>query len=561
MLTARQFILLGMLASVACLGYFWMLDRILFSSAFFAPIFRFLLIGYDAQTAWLSVAVCFLAVAWKGTASILYLIDWTARKPVWIAAASTVAIALASTFVYHDYPFSMDEYAAFFQAKIFAAGQLTARLPASVVDWLVWPHFNGMFLVASRTTGQAVESYWPGFALLLAPFEFLGAPWLCNPLLAGMAVYLVYRITLDITGDKRAAGWAMLFTLASSTFLANAISYYSMQAHLTANLLFAWLLLTPTSKRALAAGLVGSLALLLNNPFPHTLFALPWLAAMAAEKTQRRYLPAVMLGYLPGISLGFAWLWLRMNIVATDHGLLARSSGWFTAFTLPGPVLLDMRAASVAKMWIWAIPCLFLLALLGYTRYRAHRAVRLLGQSAALTFIGYLFVGFDQGHGWGYRYFHSAWGTIPALAACAMAGASAPQPRLISFVGAASVLSLVVLVPFQMNQIDRIISQHLAQIPRPQGPGNTVYFLRPYGGFYLGDMIQIDPLLRDRNLLLASRGPDLDAALIRENWPDAIMKGHGRWGQEWYLGDSDQRRSTNGPDGGKHFLLGFEPIR
>jgi len=31
---------------------------------------------------------------------------------------------------------------------------------------------------------QAIEYYWPGFALLLAPFEFLKVPWLCNASLA-----------------------------------------------------------------------------------------------------------------------------------------------------------------------------------------------------------------------------------------------------------------------------------------------------------------------------------------------------------------------------------------
>ena len=60
------------------------------------------------------------------------------------------------------------------------------------------------------------------------------------------AISLIYWITQEITGDRRAAGWALLFTVASGGFVANAISYYSMQAHLTANLLFVALLLKPT---------------------------------------------------------------------------------------------------------------------------------------------------------------------------------------------------------------------------------------------------------------------------------------------------------------------------
>ena len=51
----------GMLLSMVCLAYFYALDRVLFSSAHFSPIFRLLLTVYDLKTAWLAVAICFLA--------------------------------------------------------------------------------------------------------------------------------------------------------------------------------------------------------------------------------------------------------------------------------------------------------------------------------------------------------------------------------------------------------------------------------------------------------------------------------------------------------------------
>ena len=77
-----------------------------------------------------------------------------------------------------------------------------------------------------------------------------------------------------------------------------------MQAHLTANLAFVALLLEPTAYRALGAGLVGSLALILHNPVPHALFAAPWIVAMAMDRDQRRYYVPLMLGYLPGVAVG-----------------------------------------------------------------------------------------------------------------------------------------------------------------------------------------------------------------------------------------------------------------
>ncbi len=539
-LNRRQFILLAILASVGSLGYFHLLDRAIFSSKHFAPIFRVLLTVHDAKTAWLSAAVCFLAALWHWPNPFLALVDWLSGHVYVVVAASVAVLSLGSIFAYRSHPFSMDEYAAVFQSKIFASGHLYAQLPPSVVDWLVMPGFNGPFLIASRVTGKAIESYWPGFALLLAPFELLGVPWLCNSLLAGLALYLVYRITAHITGDQRAAGWAMLFTLGSGAFAANAISYYSMQAHLTANLLFAWLLIKPSPRRALAAGLVGSWALVLHNPFPHSLFAAPWILAMAWEKNQRHYLVPLIVGYLPGLAVGLGWLWLRADIAPVAHNISAVSGVGRGVFVLPDSVLIDMRVASIAKMWIWAVPGLFLLALLGCVRERRNHTVRILTQSAALTFIGYLFVRLDQGHGWGYRYFHSAWGVVPILGGCAMVGN--PNGRLASFAGATAILSLLVILPFQLWQIEGIIAQHLSQIPPPRRPGSNVYFIQPGGGWYMSDMAQIDPQLRGQDLLLASRGTNLDSELVRQNWPNAVKVGDDVLAQQWYLGPVDQRR-------------------
>src|SRR5450432_3085723 len=93
--------------------------------------------------------------------------------------------------------------------------------------------------------------------------------------------------------------------------------------------------------------------------------------------------------------------------------------------------------------------------------------------------------------------------------------------RIISFAGASAILGLLFLIPFQMSQIDQSITQHLAQLGPPRRPGNNVYFIHPLGGYYLADMIQADPLLRNQDLLLVSHGTVLDTQLIQRNWPDA----------------------------------------
>jgi hypothetical protein len=536
----------AVLISAAGAAYFLALDRVLVSSAHFSPIFRYLLTAHDARTAWLGLAICVLAALWNRPEPMVKVVDFFAKHVLATALASVALLGIGALVVYRDYPFSMDEYTAVFQAKIFASGRMYAQLPPQLIDWLVVKGFNGEFLVGSAETGRIIGLYWPGFALLLAPFEYLNVPWLCNACLAGISIYLIHWITREITGERRAAGWAVLFTIASGAFTADALSYYSMQAHLTANLLFVALLLKPTPWRTAGAGLVGSLALILHNPFPHALFAAPWIIAHALERERRRFLAPLLLGYLPGVAAAVAWLMFRADIASDVRGASVLSGAAGGVFTWPDGLVLNMRAAALVKLWLWGPPGLFLLALLGSVRARGNRDVRLLAQSAVLTFTAYLFVRFDQGHGWGYRYFHSAWGTIPILGACALTAQTRVRPRLVAFAGAAAILNLAIVLPFQLHQINAIIGEHLAQLPPPRRPGNNVYFIHPRGGFYVADMVQIDPLLRDRDLLLVSRGAELDAGLIRQNWPGALEIAAGGAADQWYLGPDDKRVSIPG---------------
>jgi hypothetical protein len=531
----RTVIFAALLGSLLALGYFYTPERML-STRHMSPIFRHLLLADDARTAWLTLSVCVLAACWRYPAPILRLVDGIGRHAMAVVAGAIVLLALGTVFVYHDTAFAMDEYAEVFQAKVFAAGQLTARLPPSVIDWLVPRGFNGAFLIASRHTGAAIEVFWPGFSFLLGVFTALDVPWLCNPCLAGLAIFLIHRITLELTGDRRAAAWSILFTVGCGAFAAYGMSYYAMQARLTTDLLFVWLLLKPSTSRCLAAGVVGSVALIVHSPYPHVLFAAPWLIGMARSAEHRKFLLSLLLGYLPLVLIvGAGWEHLRSTIAADNAADLNPVKILNGAVAFPDIGMFDMRVAALVKLWIWAAPCVFVLAVLGRVRYAGDYRVRLLTQSTVLTFLGYIFVIFDQGHGWGYRYFHSAWGIAPILAGCAMAERHPLPPRLAAFAGAAAVLNLLLVVPYQMMQIDEVIARHSAQLPAPRRPGSNVYFIRAAPGFYLADLVQIDPRLRGPDLMLFSRGRDLDAALRRQNWPDATLIDRAPGIEEWHV--------------------------
>ena len=142
------------------------------------------------------------------------------------------------------------------------------------------------------------------------------------------------------------------------------------------------------------------------------------------------------------------------------------------------------------------------------------------------------------------------------LAACAMTGRPESNNRLAAFAGAAAILNLVLVLPLQMAQIDRIITRHSAQLPPPRRPGNNVYFVRD-GGFYRADLIQSDPLIRADDLILFSAGDVLDAELVLQNWPTAVLVERGLGVEEWNLGPTDQRQISKDLPGIKRFVFSY----
>ena len=134
-----------------------------------APIFRrFLACCLKRMTsgkvAWLALAVCLLGILWSRPEPVLRFVDFIGQHPKVIALAVSAALAIGALIIYHAYPLSMDEYAAVFQSKLFASGNLAAQVPPNLVDWLVVRGFNGSFLIASDADrpSHCQAAYWPG---------------------------------------------------------------------------------------------------------------------------------------------------------------------------------------------------------------------------------------------------------------------------------------------------------------------------------------------------------------------------------------------------------------
>jgi hypothetical protein len=464
-----------------------------------------------------------LALAAPGTrSSIIRLATWAGEHPGTVAMVAFVCLALGARFVYLRHPFSMDEYAPTMQAHAFAQGQLEAFYPPALLDPIL--PFRGSFMVVDPKTGGAISSYyWPGLALLQTPFVRLGLDWCLNPAFGALSLLMMHKLASEAVGQRTAGGWAMLAALASPQFTINAMSYYAMPGELALNLLYLWLLLRPNKKSAFAAGLIGGLTLILRNPFSHALMGLPCLLWLAWRRDRWPRLICVLLGYVPlGLGLGISW-WIWKNgygeghlaMVGADHpgfaaGIIAALQKWVA---LPSGTLLLARWYAAWKTWIWACPGLLLA--LGVARQRS-TGERLLIISFALTFLFYMFVPADQGHGWGYRYLHSAWGGLPIVAGLWLAGANDSLRRW----GANMILAGMFATPAFLWQTHATIKHDLSYRLTTPDSGNWIVFVVADSGLYRIDLVQ-NPPGPYHTRYLVSQGKEKDSALMARYFPGA----------------------------------------
>jgi hypothetical protein len=511
----------------------------------FSRVFGVLLHLDLAYLPWFVAATLLALVIGSRARRLVLVIESFSKRPWLTALVTMLPLAALAPIIYQAHPLAMDEYAAHFQSQVFAAGKLTGHFPPEWMSRLVPPWFQGAFLVVSPITGDVASVYWPSFALLMAPFSRFDLGWLCNPVLTAISVAaLMLTMRRLLPSTPEATGWAAVFALASPVFLALGVSYYAMTALMLANLIYIWGFLSPRPATLFWSGVVGSIALTLHNPLPHLLFALPWIFWLIRKRGWGRDVLALLAGYLPlTLLLGIGWLVLRGQIAGSAGAVhetepLAMLLGLAVrVFVLPDWGVFLMRTAGFAKLWLWAMPGLVVLAALGWWQGRRDPYVSLLAQSALLTFVGYLFVPFDQGHGWGYRYFHSAWLVLPLLAARYVAGPDLEQRETVKpFAAALVVFSLLLVIPLYLLGTRQFVTQLVEQLPPATAAGPLrLTFVYPDQGFYSSDLVQNDPFLRGDDVRMLGDNPASDAQFAKSLSPEAIEVARAPAGIMWQI--------------------------
>ena len=509
------------------------------------PIFPYLFSIQDRFSAciYLALFICAGALAYMVKAAFqIKFIDHLSRNPRPFLLFIFLILILGAHFIYGEYPLCMDEYAPYFQAQLFTKGHLTTNLPPPIAERIAFQ----AFIKGSIASGKLYSAYWPGFALLLTPFMLLGVPWLCNPVITVLSLWFVWRVTGQVTRNKNARGWALLFAASSPVVLANGISFYSMNAHMLFSLMFASLMLDRTVKKMFLAGVIGSFALVLHNPLPHTLFALPWIISLFFQKKNLKKQLTLYAGYLPlGMLLGVGWMLMLTGLVQNGPAQQVAGSGlpgtilkWLnSALALPGSYQIWARLAGFAKLILWSSPGLILFAVLGIKQNSGNTGCTLLALSALLTLLAYSFVSYDQGHGWGYRYFHSAFGVLPILAGVYISSEKSglSTSYFHRVVLSSIILSLLFGTGVRFHQIHTFIDRHLKQLPASPKDKRTVTFVNTRRGYYSVDLVHNNPFLTNQHLIFFSFGKENDLKFINTYFPGARPAGHTDVAALWVL--------------------------
>jgi hypothetical protein len=415
-----------------------------------------------------------------------------------LLALVVFAVTLVAThLVMHRLLFSMDEFSADFQARIFARFEYRAPVP---VGWRPLVHtIIPFFVTYLPESGSWLSPYLPGYALMKAPFVAVGAGVLLNPLLAGGTVLAVGGVARRIWPTDGTRQWlALLLLVTSSQFLVTSATGYSMPAHLCLNMLWLYLYLRGDDRSFAGALLVGGLALSLHQPFPHALFVAPFLVRLLRDRRWGR-LAAAALVY--GVSAALCLGWMRLAQPLSQVG----NAGLLSTFALPGTAILWVNGISLSLLFTWQAPVLGFLVVVAFLHVRQlDHLFADLAWGVVLTLGFYLLYPSTQGHGWGDRYAYQILGNLVLLGTGALPAVRAAfgerhaRVVLVTWLGAA----LLVQIPLRLMQVERFT--------RPFATGYSFVTTRParvvlvHGGnvWYGRDIVRNDPFLRGQPVVV-----------------------------------------------------------
>jgi hypothetical protein len=442
----------------------------------------------------------------------------------WTVVVLSMAVGLVAyggTFlVLENYPLSMDEFMASFDAQIFRHGRFAASVPSAWRQYL--PALEPTLIMPVPRNIFWMSSYLPVNAALRALFNWLGSEQAAGPAWASLSTIAIYGIGTRLWPSRRdLALVATLLLLTSSQFVITAMTPYAMPTHLALNLTWLWLILTGGRLAHALAIVVAFLACGLHQLVFNLLFAAPFVLQLWLD---RRWTPALVhtLAYA-AISLFWIFYWTLLfrligvagsnaasvagvapasgNALAQFIGHIAHLVGTFNISALP------LMAENLTRFASWQnILTTPLLLLAARSALTAAAPLRNLLLGLVLTVLLVTVVIPFQDHGWGYRYLHGLLGSTCLLAAWlwgrltdGLAAADQDKARgILTF----AIMASAVLIPVGAWQANRFTHPYAEAQRAIQAARADVVLVDSRGVLYGMDLVRNDPWLQRGPMVL-----------------------------------------------------------
>lgn len=343
------------------------------------------------------------------------------RSVLILAGLLALSLWLGTHWLMLDFPLTRDEHMVFFDAQIFASGQLAQPLNPEWQEFA--PSLVPDFLLDVPGDRLLASGYLPGNALMRTGFGVIADPALMNPLLWAIGFLALYDIARRLFAENPAAIWIALATyLLSAQVLVAAMTSYAMTGHLALNLVWLALFLRGKWWQHGIVLALGAIALGLHQLTYHPLFAGPFILMLLYQRRWTLF-AAYVLAYA---AAGLFWL-SYPSMVLSSFGLEASSGAssgvlgyleriWAKVLELD-PVQTAFMEFNILRFLVWTP--FFLLPLL----VLAWPDIRRLDGIALPLFLGIVLMLLMrtvllpyQGHGWGYRSLHGMTGSFAILA-------------------------------------------------------------------------------------------------------------------------------------------------
>jgi hypothetical protein len=437
-------------------------------------------------------------------------------RGIFLVSLVVFSTCLIGTFVvFHNFPLSMDEYMADFQARIFAAGKIKAAIP------LEWQKYGlalaPIYSIYNPHDHTWMSTYLPVYALLRTPFQILGVTCILNPLLAASSIIVLAGVCRNLWPGNLTRMWIAVIILAtSSQFLITSMTAYSMPAYLFLNLLWLYFYTAKTRTASLLVPWVGFFAIGVHHPHVHLLFAAPFFIRLVMEKNIRKvcYWGSV---YGAGVLFWIGWMAMSRDALVAP-GLPSA----LTYFGIPRLRQVITQLAALNLFLSWQPYILVLLVYLFFSDWsKASPLLRDLAWGVLLTMLFHLFFLDNQGHGWGYRYCHSILGNFALMSVAGFYRMMDLLGRRTSnFLMCLSILlALFIQMPARSWQARGFTTPFYKSASLLASRPENIVILQANLFWYYWDSVRNDPLFRIKPVIIdANRLATSDVALLKARY-------------------------------------------